>query len=338
MKVGIRMIKVCVIGCGSHSSFVHGPSYKKYAGEHDDIILAACCDINREAAADYAAKFGFSKIYGDFLEMLHTEKPDAVDICMPVYITENMALSVLALGIPCIVEKPPALEPAGVERLIAAAKDANVPVRVAFNRRFMPLTRELVRILRENPEDKIQMIACEMHRYSRGNEEFSPTALHCIDMVRHISLSEYDTVAFEYADVSSPSLGHTTTNIFMHAKMRNSAIARLNILPLTGRVIERISVHTDTCSYFMEAPIALDTKGSLKIFHHTKLLREVFPEDLGDGSDYFETNGFYYEIASFLDLIRSKEPDTDSGIEDSLQSVEVSACIRNRTAHYQRNI
>lgn len=329
------MIKVCVIGCGDHSSFVHGPSYKKYAEVKGDAVLSACCDLNREAASKYAEKYGFLRTYGDYLEMLHVEKPDAVDICMPLHITESMTLSVLALGIPCIVEKPPALEPEGVRRIITAAREANVPVRVAFNRRFMPLTRELVRILRENPGDRIQLISCEMHRYKRGNEDFSTTALHGIDLVRHVSLSEYETVDFQYAEVLSPALGQKATNVFMHCKMRNFAIARLNILPLTGGVSERLGVQTDECSYFMEVPIAPDSRGSLKVFRQGKLVREVFPEDLEGGSQFFETNGFYNEISSFLELIHDKKPDTDSGVEDSLQSVEVSVCVRQKKPHYQ---
>ena len=52
-------MRICVIGCGNHSSGVHGPSYRQYAGRNPEAELSACCDVNAEAAERFARQFGF---------------------------------------------------------------------------------------------------------------------------------------------------------------------------------------------------------------------------------------------------------------------------------------
>ena len=75
--------KISVIGCGNHSSLVHGPSYARYVQEHPDTVLAACCDLDESKAKAYREKFGFQKHYTDMRRMLQAEQPDAVCIVVP---------------------------------------------------------------------------------------------------------------------------------------------------------------------------------------------------------------------------------------------------------------
>ena len=80
---------ICTIGCGSHASAVHGPSYQKYKRLHADVRLAACCDVNEQAAANYRNTFGFERYYTDLDRMLDAEKPDAVGLVVPVELTAH---------------------------------------------------------------------------------------------------------------------------------------------------------------------------------------------------------------------------------------------------------
>jgi hypothetical protein len=50
-------------------------------------------------------------------------------------------------GLPTLLEKPPGLDVAEIDRLSAAATRTGAPHLVAFNRRFVPLVRELARRL-----------------------------------------------------------------------------------------------------------------------------------------------------------------------------------------------
>lgn len=46
----MKKFKICIVGCGFMTREGHGPSCVKYAAEHEDVELAACCDINLAAA------------------------------------------------------------------------------------------------------------------------------------------------------------------------------------------------------------------------------------------------------------------------------------------------
>ena len=68
------MFKICVIGCGGMSFTGHGPAFKKYFEDYDGVALAACCDINEEAAKQYKEDFGFEAYYTDYTLMLDEVK------------------------------------------------------------------------------------------------------------------------------------------------------------------------------------------------------------------------------------------------------------------------
>ena len=324
-------MKICVIGCGVHSGFFHGPSLKRIAGLRPDTILAACCDLKRELTEQYASSHGFRRSYTDYLEMLDAERPDMVDVVMPVHLTEKVALEVLSRGVSCILEKPPAESPEGVRRIIAEAAGAGAQARVAFNRRFAPLTGELVRRLAEMPEDRIQLIAYDMHRYQRGGEDFAFTALHGIDLVRYVAGADYADVRYDYEPVAE-----NTVNIYMHGTMTNGISVRLNVLPHTGRSLERLAVHTGERSFFLDIPVNRDDCGALTVFRNNKLLQTVRAAKMEDVEVDFVQNGVFDELSSFIELLRNRDTDTTSAIGQSLQSVEMACLIRNKASFYRR--
>ena len=53
------MFKICSIGCGAMAKSGHGPAFAKYKRDYEDVCLAACCDINEEAAKTFKEQFGF---------------------------------------------------------------------------------------------------------------------------------------------------------------------------------------------------------------------------------------------------------------------------------------
>ena len=68
------MFKICTVGCGNMSTTGHGPSYAKYKKDYPDTCLAACCDLDEKRAKEYAEKFGFEKVYTNYIEMIEAEK------------------------------------------------------------------------------------------------------------------------------------------------------------------------------------------------------------------------------------------------------------------------
>ena len=313
-------MKICIIGCGNHSRHVHGPSYRQYAERNHDVTLSACCDLNIGSAEEYARDFGFNRVYADYQEMIIAESPDAVGIIVPVELTQEITEKVLVRDISCIIEKPPAEDVDGVKRLMDAVAQSGSQLRVAFNRRFMPVIRALREQLILNGEP-IQHIDYEMHRVRRYNEDFSTTAIHGIDLVGFVGDS-YKSVKITYQDVDGP--GYTATNFFLDCMMSGDVTARLSFLPVTGHNAENITVHTSSYTYIAQLP------DCLSVYASNQLVKQITPSEMGEGTIPFEVHGFYYEVASFLDELREKGINTQGCIETTLQSVELAYALRNR--------
>jgi len=320
-------MKICVIGCGNHAVGVHGPSYRRYAEWNQGTELAACCDVDAGAAERFARDYGFRCAYTDYQEMLERESPDAVGIVLPVHLTREITEQALLTGCACIVEKPPALDAEGVARLADAEARSGSPLRVAFNRRFMPVIRALRERLTERGEP-VRHIHYEMHRVGRFNEDFSTTAIHGLDLVGFLG-DAYEGARITYQDVGTA--GRTGVNFLLDCTMRGGATARLSFLPAVGRNAESVAAHTDSRTYIAQLPWnSLEFGGLLSVYAEDRLLTQITPADMGEGPEPYETCGFYYEIASFLDELRDNGINTQGRIETTLQPVELAHAIRNR--------
>lgn len=327
-------MKICVLGCGDHSKAVHGPSYAKYKQLHPDVELAACCDLSLAAAEAYVLQFGFARCYTDLAEMLRAEAPDLVGVIMPVDITERMCKQVLAAGVSALAEKPPAMTGDGVRALVQAAKTApgGAQLRIAFNRRFMPLVRAMRREI-EALGDAIQLIDYRMHRVGRGDEDFSTTAIHGIDLVACVAGEPYEQAAIAYQPAQAN--GKSGDIFYIDARFASGGRARMDFVPLTGCLLEEISVHTAQASFFITMPNGIyGGNGSLDVYVRGEHQRHYTGADMEDGTAFFESNGFYYEVASFIELLSRGEINTEGLVETTVQSVELAQAVRERRAQY----
>ena len=326
--------KICAIGCGRHATWVHGPSFAKYAALNPDVELAACCDTDPEKAGLYSEKFGFKHYYTDLDKLLECEKPDAVSLVVPLEVTAQLAERILEKGYPLIMEKPPGRSGEEVRRLIKAADKNNVRNRVAFNRRYSPLIRDLKGRLEKNfkPGD-IQSISYNMIRIGRRDGDFWTTAIHAVDAVRYIAGIDYKHVRFRYREF--PGIGDGVACIYMDCIFPTGTVAQININPISGADTESTAVYLNNHIYLLELPLWNDSdlSGSLTHMENGRVVTEEGEKAVFDGSEIFETGGFYYENASFFDALRSgKFP--EGHLKSSLQSVEVAYCIQNRIREY----
>ena len=326
------MFKICSIGCGNMARTGHGPAFKKYAETYPDTCLAACCDIVPESAEYFKEKFGFQKAYTDYKAMLLQENPDAVSLISPVDKTVDMAIQILKMGFPLILEKPPGRNKQEINKLSTVAKQANVFVRVAFNRRYTPLLAKLKAFIKY---ENIYNITYQMYRKDRRDDDFSTTAIHAIDAVKFIADSDYKTIDFTYQQV--PNEAENIANIYLNATMKNGAVAQLSLVAMGGTVAERISVNTNKATYFVELPFWSnpDSPGKLTRIVGNDITHLITGDQLVDSCDMFEESGFYEENRTFFELVRSGSSafqDIDSG----LQSVEIADFIRKRKTKYTK--
>lgn len=322
---------VCVAGCGRASTSRHGPSLAKYAAAQHDVTLAACCDLDDAKAAAYRERFGFARGYTDLDRMLAEERPDAVYVVMPTPLTCSVACRVLDAGYPVLMEKPPGETVAEAERIVAAADRAGVPAMAAFNRRYTPLVERLRDAMRECLPGPPLRIRYTMARVRRADPDFSLTAVHGLDALRFLG-GEIAEASFRYDPVPGfpPAVVHTA----LYGTFASGAACEAVFDPLSGVQAERFEVHALDQSWLLDYPLGsgVEPDGRLRHWERGEVRLDVTSADLG-GGEPFVVNGSYGETTAFLDALRmgGRLP---SEVADSLPSVALMECMRNRAANY----
>ncbi len=99
--------------------------------------VSAIADVNKEAAQAVADERGIPNVFGDVAEMLASDI-DAASVIVPNKFHAPLAIQALEAGKHVFCEKPPALNAAEVEKMIAAADSAGKKLMFNFNNRARP--------------------------------------------------------------------------------------------------------------------------------------------------------------------------------------------------------
>lgn len=124
--------KVGIIGAGGMVSY-HIDGFKAAGAE-----IIAIADVNQEAAQKTADAQGIPNVYGDVAEMLANPEVEAVTVIVPNKFHAPLAIQGLNAGKHVFCEKPPALNAAEVEEMIAAAEASGKRLMFNFNNRARP--------------------------------------------------------------------------------------------------------------------------------------------------------------------------------------------------------
>ncbi|MEK5038292.1 Gfo/Idh/MocA family protein [Sporosarcina sp. FSL K6-3457] len=136
------MLKVGVIGGGSISEF----HIKPYVAS-DRVELIALCDSNEQRLTEVGKRYGITKLYSNYAELLKNEEIDAVSICTWNNTHAEIAIAALEAGKHVLVEKPLSMT---VEQALAvevAVKKSGKILQVGFVRRHGDNTKLLKRFI-----------------------------------------------------------------------------------------------------------------------------------------------------------------------------------------------
>ncbi|MGD8320282.1 MAG: Gfo/Idh/MocA family oxidoreductase [Gemmatimonadota bacterium] len=125
--------RVAVVGTGAISQIMHVPILE----EREDVDLAVVSDLDLAKAATVAERCGVSETLAPD-EALAREDLDAVVLCTPNHLHEEMAITALQAGKHVFVERPLALTAQGAERVLEAARAAGRTLVVGLSHRFRP--------------------------------------------------------------------------------------------------------------------------------------------------------------------------------------------------------
>jgi predicted dehydrogenase len=261
--------------------------------------------VKVENAAAYARDFGFKQYYTDFQEMLKVERPDAVCSVVSEAFTCQVVSAILEAGYPVLTEKPPGKTLAELDRLARAAEKSRTPCMVAFNRRYMTIVEETRRHILEKEAEKKQslFLRYDFFRKNRHDADFSDTAIHAIDCVRHLSGSDYASVQLHYQAVGEGC----PENVYLDALMKSGLLVRINVLPNCGLEREEASVFFQDETLICTMPLNSD----------------------GDKAHHYLSHGFYRENELFFDRVKAGSLDWRA-FEEARNTMRVKECYEQR--------
>lgn len=321
--------RICLIGCGGMAEAGHGPVLLNYASGNRYVEMSACCDISAERAQAFAARFGFVRYFTGIDAMLDAVQPHAALLAVPMELTAELAVKILCRGVPLLTEKPPGATVQQGRAIAAAAREAGVPVSAAFNRRSMPLVKALMDQIAQLGGG-IDSISIEMRRVCRDEPDFSMTAIHDIDLARHLAGSDYQDAAFLY-HVHGQSVPAADTT--MQACCESGALISLGFFPMAGVVSEQVTVRLPGHTLVAELPVYGSPDVPGRIIHYSG--NKVCAVITGGDCDPAVANGFLDQAAGFFDAVRRGVTPPHS-VEGSLQSLEVACCMSQRLAEYRK--
>jgi predicted dehydrogenase len=127
------MVRVGVIGTGAISQVVHVPIF----AEREDVSLLAVADADLHKAEALSARFEVPLVLEADALIAHDEL-DAVVICTPNHLHEEMAIAALEAGKDVFVERPLSTTSAGAQRVVDVADRTGHVLVIGMPHRFRP--------------------------------------------------------------------------------------------------------------------------------------------------------------------------------------------------------
>jgi len=126
-----RHLGVAVVGSGRM-----GTHRARLAAAHPSVAFLAVADIDGRVAADLAARTGADLHTTDGLHIAGLDEVDTVIVSTPEDHHVDIALAAIAAGKHVLIEKPLATSVSDARRIISAAREAEVELRVGYSQRF----------------------------------------------------------------------------------------------------------------------------------------------------------------------------------------------------------
>jgi len=136
-------LRIGWIGCGTHAGEMLLPQLVRLP-----VRLAAVADIDPVRLATIGDRYGVAARLSDGLALIARDDIDAVGMAVGPRQHAELAAAALARGLPVFIEKPPAADAAGAQKLADAAAVSGKPCVVGFMKRYSTANRIAGNLLR----------------------------------------------------------------------------------------------------------------------------------------------------------------------------------------------
>ncbi|WP_040952237.1 Gfo/Idh/MocA family protein [Gorillibacterium massiliense] len=140
-----------------------------------------------------AAAWSNARAYRSLADMLDDRKLDAVYLCVPPDTHEGLEEALIERGIPFLVEKPLAHEPALPQRLAAAISEKNLLTSVGYHWRYLPSVDKAKKKLRDTTFGMAlgywmgtMPMADWWIAFNRSGGQFVEQTTHMVDLLRYL--------------------------------------------------------------------------------------------------------------------------------------------------------
>jgi predicted dehydrogenase len=157
-----------LVGCGDIANKRVAPALRDSLGSS----LLAVARARAELAAEFARRHGAPRFYATWRDLLRDGEVDAVYLATPVNLHAEQAVAAAEAGKHVLCEKPMALDVAGCDRMIAAARKSGVRLGVAYYRHHYPVVARLRELLRSGEIGRPVLV------HAQAFELFDPPADH----------------------------------------------------------------------------------------------------------------------------------------------------------------
>ena len=152
-----KKLNVGMIGCGFMGR-VHSNAYRRVPNFFDveyEPVLKAVCDQNEERLKNFADTWGYESTETDWRKLVERADIDVVEICVPNFLHNEIAIAAAEQGKMVITEKPLARTGAEAEPMVKAVEKAGVHNTVTYNYRRIPAVSLAKQLIDEGKLGKI---------------------------------------------------------------------------------------------------------------------------------------------------------------------------------------
>jgi 1,5-anhydro-D-fructose reductase (1,5-anhydro-D-mannitol-forming) len=150
----MKTIRWGLIGCGEVAEQKSGPGFRRAANSE----LVAVADRNAGRAEAFARRHGVPRWHDDAAAIIGAPDIDAVYVATMTESHRDFVLRCAAAGKPVLTEKPMAMRHADCLTMIAACREAKVPLWVAYYRRALPRFLAVRDLVRDGAIGEIRMV------------------------------------------------------------------------------------------------------------------------------------------------------------------------------------
>ena len=213
-------LKIALIGAGGW-----GRQHARVFAVRPDVEFCAIAGRTAARTQERAREFG-TKAYTDIGEMLDTEKPDLVSVCLPNEGHFAPTLQVIKAGFPLLVEKPLVFDLAEADTLLQEAAARDLFFAINFNHRYAKPVQKAKEAI---DAGRLGPLTFAIWRFGGEGGAGHPfgnlieTQCHGFDMLEHLC-GPIQTVMAEMSDKAMPgSFGDMAISL----RFENGAVGSL---------------------------------------------------------------------------------------------------------------